>query len=59
MLKCKSFVAELINGENISYLADKIEKFLEENKITEVKSCSHQLSSNGRFYTALLIYVEN
>ena len=58
MLKCKAFAVNTFS-ENLSDLARKIEKFLEENNITEIKSCTHTFNGNSRLYTALLIYEEN
>lgn len=59
MLKCKAFTTNTNNSENIFDLAHKIEKFLEENNITEIKSCTHAVSDNSHLCTALLIYEEN
>lgn len=59
VLKCKAFAVNTNNSENIFDLVHKIEKFLEENNITEIKSCTHAVKGNSHLCTALLIYEEN
>lgn len=59
VLKCKAFAVNTNNSENIFDLAHKIEEFLKENNIKEIKSCTHTFNGNSRLCTALLIYEEN